>query len=184
MFQRSFIQMPILMLVLSLGASAAWADGNGSSADAGEPGSREILRFETPGEVPLLHPSYRTVPEIEVLMTDDRITPRRAVLKPGETVVWRSLARQASQIVFEREVARSMVCHSLVNFEIQGDALRSAPLRTGDSASFCRLSPGTYRYRVTRNGPADLPSPGAIQLSSRLEGVIVVQPGPEAVAAR
>jgi hypothetical protein len=97
-------------------------------------------------------------------------------VRAGQTVVWSSMARHASRIVFEREVAKSMVCHSLVNFELDGDQLRSAPLHTGERSQFCRLSPGTYRYRVVRDGPSEYPTAGARQLSTRLEGVIVVRP--------
>ena len=73
-------------------------------------------------------------------------------------------------VVFEREVARSMVCHSLVNFSLQDDELRSAPIHLGEFASFCQLKPGRYRYKVVR------PDPGASAgaAAKRLDGVIVV----------
>jgi hypothetical protein len=69
-----------------------------------------------------------------------------------------------------------MICHSLVNFELNGDQLRSAPLHAGERSHFCRLSPGTYRYRIVRDGPGERPTAGARQLSTRLEGMIVVRP--------
>jgi hypothetical protein len=176
--------MSIRSLLLA-GAALALA----GPAPADEPRA-EAIRYEMPGDVPLLSPSWQLEPATAVLLTDDRLSPRRVVVRAGETVRWHSLARHASRIVFEREVAKSMVCHSLVNFELDGDSLRSGPLHTGDTSSFCRLQPGTYRYRVERTGPAAWPTTGGRQLSSRLEGVIVVreaeptEPAAGAVAAR
>ena len=72
---------------------------------------------------------------------------------------------------FERETARSMVCHSLVNFSIIEDEIRSAPIRPGEFASFCELKPGRYRYKVVRPN-ADISS--ALGSSGRLDGVIIV----------
>ncbi|NNL66273.1 MAG: hypothetical protein HKP30_08530 [Myxococcales bacterium] len=169
-------------MILRILAAAAFLAG-ASPALAEAPRS-ESIRYEVPGAVPLLQPSVTAGPVVEVLMTDDRLSPRRAVVRPGETIRWQSVAREASAIVFEREVARSMICHSLVNFELEGDTLRSAPLQTGDTSSFCRLSPGTYRYRVERNGPSERPTAGGRQLSTRLEGMIVVLPKAESIAAR
>lgn len=160
---------------------ALWLALPGSAAADPRP---EEIAYETPGVVPLLAPTFGLGPEVPVLLTDDRLTPRRVEVQAGETIRWHSMARHGSRIVFEREVARSMVCHSLVNFELDGDRLRSAPVHTGESSGFCQLSPGTYRYRVVRDGPAEHPTAGALQLSTRLEGVIVVRPPPAPVAAR
>jgi hypothetical protein len=140
------------------------------------------LRFEVPGPVPLLQTGWQLDRPAEVLVSDDALLPRRVEIESGRSVLWRSVARHASEIVFEREVARSMVCHSLVNFQLRGDRLVSAPLQTGDEASFCQLAPGTYRYRIERHGPAERPSAGGHQLSTRLEGVIVVRPAEEGAA--
>jgi len=149
----------------------------------------DAIRYEMPGDLPWLSPDWQIEPAASVLLTDDRLSPRRVIVREGETVRWHSMARHASQIVFEREVAAAMVCHSLVNFRIDGDSLRSGPIHTGDTSSFCRLEPGSYRYRVDRTGLAEWPTTGGRQLSSRLEGVIVVLPAepvttPGAVAAR
>ena len=70
---------------------------------------------------------------------------------------------------FEREVARAMVCHSLVNFSIKDDELRSAPIHAGEFASFCQLKPGRYRYKVVR--PQTLEQDDARR---RLRGEIIV----------
>jgi hypothetical protein len=72
--------------------------------------------------------------------------------------------------VFEREIARSMVCHSLVNFSIVDDELKSAPIHAGEFASFCQLKPGRYRYKVIR---PDVPQSGK-DVARMLEGEIVV----------
>jgi hypothetical protein len=63
-----------------------------------------------------------------------------------------------------------MICHSLVNFTIQDDELRSAPIHLGEFASFCQLKPGRYRYKVVRPNPGE--SAGAA--ARRLEGEIIV----------
>jgi len=73
-------------------------------------------------------------------------------------------------VVFEREVARSMICHSLVNFSIKDDELRSAPIHAGEFASFCQLKPGRYKYKIIRDGIA----PTGSDAARRLEGEIVV----------
>ena len=91
-------------------------------------------------------------------------------LNEGQLVAWISYAASPSVVIFEREVARSMVCHSLVNFSIQEDELRSAPIHAGEFASFCELKPGRYRYKVTR----PLPLAGGLDAARRLDGVIIV----------
>jgi hypothetical protein len=63
-----------------------------------------------------------------------------------------------------------MICHSLVNFSIKDDELRSAPIHAGEFASFCELKPGRYRYRVMRSD-SDMTAIGGAR---RLEGDIVV----------
>jgi len=173
----------------ALGLAAALLLTTAHPAPA-EEAPAQAIHYELPGPVPLLAIGGQLREAVPILLTDDRLSPRRAVVHAGQTVRWRSMARHASRIVFEREIARAMVCHSLVNFAIDGDQLRSGPLETGDTSSFCRLDPGTYRYRIVRSGPAERPTTGARQLSSRLEGVIVVLPdepgrsAAEAVVAR
>jgi hypothetical protein len=104
-----------------------------------------------------------------VLITDQAINPRLVTLDEGQLVAWISYSAAESVVVFEREVARSMICHSLVNFSIVDDELRSAPIHAGEFASFCQLKPGRYRYSVVR--------PHAAQhgdVRARLEGEIIV----------
>jgi hypothetical protein len=64
-----------------------------------------------------------------------------------------------------------MICHSLVNFSIREDELRSAEIHTGEFASFCELQPGRYRYKVVRKDPEAAGAGGAAR---RLEGEIIV----------
>ena len=106
-----------------------------------------------------------------VLITDQDLRPDRVFLDKGQLVAWVSYAPQPSIIVFEREVARDMICHSLVNFTIKEDELRSAPIHAGEFASFCQLKPGRYRYKVVR------PDPGQRGAGSRrrVEGEIIVR---------
>ena len=97
-----------------------------------------------------------------VLITDEALVPRVATLKPGQVVAWFSYSPGESVVLFEREVAREMVCHRGASFSLEGDALRSVPLEAGELASFCVLRPGRYRYEVARDE------------ESPLEGEIVV----------
>jgi len=127
--------------------------------------------YDTPSPVPTLDPSYRMESHKVVLITDQALRPNRVFLDKGQLVAWVSYAPQPSVIVFEREVARDMICHSLVNFKIQEDELRSSPIHAGEFASFCQLKPGRYRYKVVR------PDPGhsAAGSRARIEGEIIVR---------
>jgi len=125
--------------------------------------------YATPGPVPTLDPNYRMTSHKVVLITDDALNPRLVNLEEGQLVAWISYSPQASTVVFEREVARNMICHSLVNFSIKDDELRSAPIHAGEFASFCQLKPGRYKYKVVRVDPAD-----HVGGARRLEGEIVV----------
>lgn len=128
------------------------------------------MPYETPGEIPSLNPDYKMTSHKVVLITDQALNPRLVTLDEGQLVAWISYSPIASVVVFEREVARSMICHSLVNFSIKEDELRSAPIHAGEFASFCQLKPGRYRYKVVR------PDPGTVGAAAarRLDGVIIV----------
>ncbi len=129
------------------------------------------IPYATPGQIPALDPSYRRTSHKVVLITDQALSPRLTTLEEGQLIAWISYSKVPSTIVFEREVARSMICHSLVNFSIKDDELRSAPIHPGEFASFCQLKPGRYRYKVIRTDPR---SAGAMAARARLEGEIVV----------
>jgi len=142
----------------------------GWAAAAGDERPDEIP-YDTPGEVPALDPDYRRTNHKVVLITDDALNPRLTTLDEGQLVAWISYSRAPSAVVFEREVARSMICHSLVNFYIKDDELRSQEIHTGEFASFCELKPGRYRYKVVRADPSLAGAGGAAR---RLEGEIIV----------
>ena len=127
------------------------------------------IPYATPGEVPSLSPEYRMTSHKVVLITDQALNPRLVTLDEGQLVAWISYSPMASVVVFEREVARNMICHSLVNFTIKDDELRSAPIHAGEFASFCQLKPGRYRYKIVRVEPKD-----HVDAARRLEGEIVV----------
>jgi hypothetical protein len=127
------------------------------------------MPYATPGEIPELNPGYKMTSHRVVLITDQALNPRLVTLTEGQLVAWNSYSSAASVVVFEREVARSMICHSLVNFSIVEDELRSAPIHAGEFASFCQLKPGRYRYKVVR--PDDVEHKDARR---RLEGEIIV----------
>lgn len=128
------------------------------------------IPYQTPGEIPTLSPDYNMTSHKVVLITDNAVSPRLATLEEGQLVAWISYAPVPSVVVFEREVARSMICHSLVNFSIQDDELRSAPIHAGEFASFCQLKPGRYKYKIVRPTAGQ----GSIDAARRIDGEIVV----------
>jgi hypothetical protein len=129
------------------------------------------IPYDMPGEIPYLDPTYHQTRHEMVIITDNALRPRLITLEEGQLVAWISYSKAASTVVFEREIARSMICHSLVNFSIQDDELRSAEIHTGEFASFCELKPGRYRYKVVRKNPKHAGAGGAAR---RLEGEIIV----------
>jgi hypothetical protein len=120
--------------------------------------------------LPSLSPEYKLTSHKVVLITDNALNPRLVTLDEGQLVAWISYSPVPSVIVFEREVARSMICHSLVNFSIKDDELRSAPINAGEFASFCQLKPGRYKYNVVRPDRGGAGTDAA----RRLEGEIVI----------
>ena len=141
-----------------------------SPAPATDGNSPSEMPYEVAGEIPSLDPlSYRMNTKA-VRITDNSLDPRLVRLEEGQLVAWVSDSPIPSTVVFERDVARSMICHSLVNFSIKEDELRSAPIHAGEFASFCELKPGRYRYKVTRPTPI----PGALEAVRRLECEIIV----------
>ena len=126
--------------------------------------------YDTPGEIPQLSPKYKMNDHEVVVITDNALNPRLTTLSEGQLVAWISYSATPSVVVFEREIARSMVCHSLVNFSIKDDELRSAEINAGEFASFCELKPGRYRYKIVR--PNLLES--GLSAARRLEGEIIV----------
>jgi hypothetical protein len=128
------------------------------------------MPYETPGDFPQLSPDYSMSSHKVVLVTDNGLNPRLATLDEGQLVAWISYSQQPSTVVFEREVARSMICHSLVNFSIQEDELRSEPINAGEFASFCQLKPGRYKYKIQRTGVVQ----SGTDPARMLEGEIIV----------
>ena len=104
--------------------SAAWAEDTRPSE----------IPYDTPGEIPQLSPKYKLNDHKVVLITDSSLNPRLVTLNEEQLVAWISYSAAPSVIIFEREVARSMICHSLVNFSIKEDELRSAPIHAGEFA--------------------------------------------------
>ncbi len=163
--RRSQLQRAALAasLTLLLGAAAVRADDRPTE-----------IPYETTGDIPTLSPDYNLTPHEVVLITSNALQPSTVTLEENESLAWISYSPIASVVVFEREVARSMICYSLVNFSIQEDELRSAPINAGEFVSFCKLKPGRYRYRIVR------PDAGkqSIDAQSRLDGVVIVK-GPK-----
>ena len=128
-------------------------------------------REETLEDLPTLDPGYQMNTHKVVLITADSLNPATVNLDPGQLIAWISYSPSKSTVVFERSVARSMICHSRVNFSFEDGELRSTPINAGEFASFCELKPGSYRYKVVRSKVSDQPGADA---SRMLEGEIIV----------
>ncbi len=163
---RSLSHRPVFAAALA----AALATVAAPAVRAEDTRPKEIP-YETPTEIPQLDPTYRTGNHKVVLVTDQSLNPRLVKLQGDEVVAWLSYSSRPTAVVFEREVARNMTCHHLVNFKIEEDELRSALMHAGDFSSFCELKPGRYKYKVVR------PDPGQHTRSAaaRLEGEIIVE---------
>jgi len=127
--------------------------------------------YQEPEDLPSLDPDYLQQSHEVVVITDQALKPRRVNLEDGQFVAWISYSKVPTTVVFEQKVLKSMICHSLVNFSVIDGELRSAPIHTGEFASFCELKPGRYRYQVVRRDPR---SGGAAAARHRLQGEIVV----------
>ncbi len=147
-----------LALALSLAQPAASEDERPSE-----------IPYAQPNGLPQLSPDYKMSNHRVVLITDQALNPKVVTLDEGQLVAWISYSASESVVVFEREVAKDMICHSLVNFTIKDDELRSAPIHAGEFASFCQLKPGRYRYKIVR--PTQLERDDARR---RLMGEIIV----------
>lgn len=154
-----------LVLALLLGARAA--------VPVHAEGEADRIVYAVPDTVPLLRRSYGLGEPLHVVVTDDRVSPHRAVLERGQRVVWTSQAGHGLRIVFDAGVARSMLCDGLVHFSVKGSELRSGQLRPGEEARFCELAPGVYPYSVELDAP---PSEDGAP-PSRPQGVLVVRSG-------
>jgi hypothetical protein len=157
-------------ILACLAAFAAVALAAPQAARAEDDRPTEIP-YDTPGAIPQLSP--KLTDHKVVMITDETLNPRLVKLDEGQQVAWLSYSAAPSVVVFEREIARSMVCHSLVNFSIVEDELKSAPIHAGEFASFCELKPGRYKYKVTRPTPLE----SALDAARRLEGEIIVGGG-------
>jgi hypothetical protein len=144
--------------------------GSGAPTPAHAEAEVNRIVYAVPEAVPLLSRSYGLGEPLRILVTDDRVSPRRAVLRRGQRAEWASRAGHALRIVFDAEVARSMVCDGLVHFSLDGSELRSGQLPPGETARFCELAPGVYPYHVELAAPAG----GEAALPGRPEGVLVV----------
>jgi plastocyanin len=140
------------------------------SASASEEGASQP-RAETLEVLPQLDPGAQMNTHKVVLITADSLNPATVNLAPGQLIAWISYSPSESTVVFERAVAKSMVCHSRVNFAFEEGELRSTPINAGEFASFCELKPGSYRYTVVRSNASDPPGTEANRV---LEGEIVV----------
>lgn len=163
--RRSLRAVPFLAVALAVILAAG-------PAGAGKDDRPSEMPYDSPGTIPQLSPDYRQTSHKVVLITDDSISPKSVRLKEGQLVAWISYSATPVTIVFEREVARSMICHSLVNFSIVEDELRSERIHPGEFASFCELKPGRYQYIIKRPGQA-LANPQH-QGQDRLRGEILV----------
>jgi len=126
---------------------------------------------QTLGDLPQLDPAEPGHTHKVVLITADSLSPAKVQLARGQLIVWISYAPSESTVVFEPSVAKSMICHSRVNFSFDEGELRSVPISAGEFASFCELQPGSYRYKVVRSNPSD---PARSEAGDVLEGEITI----------
>ncbi len=167
-FARTRTRIAACVGALGLAAVLLMAVGTASAEDT----RPTEIPYDTPGNIPQLSPDYRQSSHKVVLITDQSISPRSVSLKEGQLVAWISYASNPTVIVFEREVARDMICHSLVNFSIVEDELKSAPIQPGEFASFCELKPGRYEY-ILKRPSGSMVNPHN-QARARLRGEIIV----------
>ncbi len=118
-----------------------------------------------------LDPGFRKTSHKVVLITDQSLNPRLVTLEEGQLVAWISYSKAPSQIVFEREIAKNMICHSLVNFSLVDNELKASVIHPGEFASFCELKPGRYSYKIVRQ---PTPTPAVDVAKRDLVGEIVV----------
>ena len=119
-----------------------------------------------------LDPAYKSsLGHKVILITEKELNPDEIELVQGQLVAWISYAPWPVMVVFDRDVARNMICHSLVNFALRDGKLKSEPIDPGEFASFCELQPGRYEYRVIHAGN----SPGE-EKGRELQGELVVGP--------
>jgi len=128
------------------------------------------IPYSAPSEIPQLDAAAMAAPRKVVLIADEALNPRLVQLNEGEHVAWLSYSKIPSQIVFDRDTAKAMICHSLVNFSIKDAEIVSGDIHAGEFASFCELKPGRYKYLVRRRNPGD--NSGSAR--ARLEGEIIV----------
>jgi hypothetical protein len=100
------------------------------------------IPYDTPGEMPSLNPDYKMTSHKVVLITDQALNPRLVTLDEGQLVAWISYSPIASVVVFEREVARSMICES-----------SPASVSSSPAATATRWF-GRIRERLARQRPA------------------------------
>ena len=156
---RSLRALTALVLLIAPAGAARAADDRPTE-----------IPYQTPGEIPALDATALSAPRKVVVINDQALNPRLVQLGEGEHIAWLSYSKIPSQIVFERETAKAMVCHSLVNFSIKDDEIVSGDIHAGEFASFCQLKPGRYKYFVRRQDPGS----NAASAAKRLDGEIIV----------
>jgi hypothetical protein len=157
-----------LVFALSVAALATFAATPRVARAADE--HPQELPYTSPSEVPQLDAAAMAAPRKVVLIADEALSPRLVQLTEGEHVAWLSYSKIPSQIVFDRDTAKSMICHSLVNFTIKDAEIVSGDIHAGEFASFCELKPGRYKYMVRRPNTGS----NAASARGRLEGEIIV----------
>jgi len=163
---RSPARRPAFALALLAAALLLAAPGIARAEDT----RPKEIPYETPTEIPQLDPTYRAGNHVVVLITDQALNPRLVKLNGDQVIAWLSYSVQPSAVVFEREVAKNMTCHHLVNFKLEENELRSALMHAGDFASFCELKPGRYTYKIVRPDTG----PNTRSAAAKLEGEILV----------
>ena len=128
-------------------------------------------REETLEDLPKLDPDYQMNTHKVVLITADSLNPTTVNLDPGQLIAWISYSPSKSTVVFERSVARSMVCHSRVNFSFEEGELR---LRLLPAFKHSRDSVKVPFFQKLLELSEEAPKTGAVVLTrSRLQVFLV-----------
>ena len=87
-----------------------------------------------------------------VKITGTNIRPEVFRIGPRKSIGWLYYGTSTARVSFDEKVAESVTCRTPGSFELEGDRIQSRPLKHYEFASFCKLKPGEYDYRVVLGG--------------------------------
>jgi hypothetical protein len=122
------------------------SQGAGENRIVGIP---EIVETTNPGDVQIEpEPVLMQSENVTVELTTAGPEPRRLVLLPGTTVIWKNVSKNPVQVHFIGK-AVSTTCKDPRGFAVGGKGVySSSPIAPGGIASLCFLEPELYVYEV------------------------------------